>query len=216
MRHRRQGGPSLGVEPLWLGAVVGLLAAAVAATGVLMKGAGALFLFGAALVLAVLYTLGLRRQQLMSLLFAGSWVAVAALALVVLTSPASGALAPSLLLVLLLWLPSHFGSFAIVNRGSADPGRVVIVPGGGLPVERAGVWVHRAALLMVAASLLPAFHGAGALYGLLAVLAGGVLVSRTQELARQPHRRHALAAFHMSLVHLAILVAAVGLDRAFA
>jgi protoheme IX farnesyltransferase len=79
---------------------------------------------------------------------------------------------------------------------------------------RAARIVHAHAAVLVAASLLPMFFGAGWIYLVGALLGGTHFLRKTRALAQQPTRKAAMAAFFASMVQLSVLLAAVAVDAA--
>ena len=199
--------------PLWLLAIASLLAVAVGAAWFAVNGTSAFFIFMGAFTYGGIYTLALKRRTWMNIVVGGAAGSFAVLAGGAAADPSLGALPLLLALVLLLWTPPHFWSLAIANRADYAAAGVPMLPVVVGP-ERAAVIVHRHTLALVAASVLPAFFGAGPVY-LLGALAGGAhFLRKTHALARAPSRPTALAAFFASMVQLSVLLVAVVIDAA--
>lgn len=212
-RQRAFASGALKAGPAWMALIVGLLAAAVAATWALVNGTSALFLFLGAFTYAVIYTLGLKRRSSMNIVFGGLAGSFAVLTGAAAADPALGPLPLLLALVLFLWTPSHFWSLAIANRDDYAAAGIPMLPVV-VGAPRAAAIVHANTALLVAASLLPAAFGAGPAY-LAAALAGGAwFLRKTDALLRNPQRGTAMAAFFASMVQLAVLIAGVALDAA--
>ena len=141
---------------------------------------------------------------------AGSFAVLAGAAAV---SPAPGPEALWLAVVLFLWTPPHFWSLAIVCREDYAKAGVPMLP---VVVgdERAARAIFASALLLVAASLVPAAYGLGWIY-LAAAAAGGLhFLLRCHALVRRPARVTARAAFLASLAQLGAVLAGAMLDAA--
>jgi heme O synthase-like polyprenyltransferase len=80
---------------------------------------------------------------------------------------------------------------------------------------RAARVVLASAVLLVAASLLPAFFGMGRIYFAAALAGGAAFVWTSVQLARAPSRALAMRNFHMSLAQLTTLLLAAFADVAW-
>jgi protoheme IX farnesyltransferase len=212
-RNRAFATGALKAGPLWMGIIVGLLAAAVGVTWAFINGISALFLFLGAFTYAVVYTVGLKRRTWMNIVFGGLAGSFAVLTGAAAVDPALGPLPLLLALVLFLWTPPHFWSLAIANRDDYAAAGIPMLPVVVGP-ERAGRIVHANAILLVAASLLPVYFGAGPAYGVAAMAGGTYFLLRTRVLAADAQRKHAMAAFFASMVQLAVLILGVAVDAA--
>ena len=212
-RQRAFASGALHAGPAWMALIVGLLVAAVAATWTWINPTSAAFLFLGAFTYAVVYTVWLKRRTWTNIVFGGLAGSFAVLTGAAAVDPSIGALPMLLALVLFLWTPPHFWSLAIANRDDYAAAGVPMLPVV-VGVERAARIVHLNAMLLVAASLLPALFGAGPAY-LVAALAGGAhFLRRTRALARAPGRATAMSAFFASMVQLAVLIVGVAVDAA--
>ena len=197
----------------WLAAIGGLLLLAVAACAWWVNGLAAAFTAAGALTYGVLYTLWLKRRTAWNIVVGGLAGSFAVLAGAAAVRPELSPMAWLLALVLFLWTPPHFWSLAIANEAEYAAAGVPMLPVV-VGVPRAARIVHAHTLALVVAALLPLAFGAGWVYG-LGALAGGVhFLRKTQELARRPERRNAMAAFFASMVQLSVLLAAVVVDAA--
>jgi len=212
-RNRAFANGALKTGPLWMTVIVGLLAAAVAATWVVINGTSALFLFLGAFTYAVVYTVGLKKRTWMNIVFGGLAGSFAVLTGAAAVDPSIGTLPMLLALVLFLWTPPHFWSLAIANRDDYAAAGIPMLPVVMGPA-RAGRIVHANTIVLVAASLLPVYFGAGPIYGVAAMAGGAWFLRRTAVLARDAQRKHAMAAFFASMVQLAVLIVGVAIDAA--
>ncbi len=195
----------------WLLAIVALLVLAVGMAAALVNLVAAGFVLLGALTYAVVYTLALKRRTPWNIVVGGLAGSFAVLAGAAAADPQLGPLALLLALVLFLWTPPHFWSLAIAHQAQYAAARVPMLPVV-VGVARAARIVHANTVLLVVASVLPVFFGAGWVYLAGALLGGGHFLRKTRALARQPERRTAMAAFFASMVQLSLLLAAVVLD----
>lgn len=213
-RGRAFASGALSRHPAWLLAIALLLAGAVGAAAWFVNGLAATFVLLGALTYGVVYTLGLKRRTAWNIVVGGLAGSFAVLAGAAAASPQIGPLAWLLALVLFLWTPPHFWSLAIANRAEYAAAGVPMLPVV-VGAARAARIVHAHAALLVAASLLPVFFGAGWVYLAGALIGGTHFLRKTHALARTPERRHAaMAAFFASMVQLSVLLAAVVVDAA--
>ena len=212
-RHRAFASGALPRSRGWLAAIVLLQGLSVAAVAWVVNLTSAGFVLLGALTYAVVYTVWLKRRTPWNIVIGGLSGSFAVLAGAAAANPQIGMPALLLALVLFLWTPPHFWSLAIANAADYAAAGVPMLPvvvGG----ERAARIVHAHAVVLVAASMLPMFFGAGWLYLAGATLGGVHFLRRTRALARQPSRKTAMAAFFASMVQLSVLLAAVAVDAA--
>ncbi len=124
------------------------------------------------------------------------------------------AMAPLILaIVLFLWTPPHFWALAFACKKDYAAAGVPMLPVV-LGNDRAARIVHANTVILVTASMLPVFFGAGWVYA-AAALAGGLhFLHRTRRLASAPSRQTAMAAFFASMVQLSVLLAGIVVDAA--
>jgi protoheme IX farnesyltransferase len=112
-----------------------------------------------------------------------------------------------LAIVLFLWTPPHFWSLAIACRADYEAAKVPMLPAV-VGDARAARAVLAGTIMLVAASLVPAFCGLSWLYLGAALLGGGYFLAKSAALVRNPCRQTAMANFHASLMQLTLLLAA--------
>lgn len=210
-RNRAFATGALRPTPAWLGVIGALLAGSVVATWTVVNGVSALFVFLGAFFYAVVYTVWLKRRSWLNIVIGGLAGSFAVLAGAAAVDPSIGPLGLLLALVLFLWTPPHFWSLAIANQKDyADAGvpmlPVVVGP------ERAARVVFFSTVLLVVASLLPAWFGAGPFYLAGAVVGGAFFIVKAWRLASHPSRATAMGSFFGSLVQLGLLLLAAGID----
>ncbi len=198
--------------PLWLGAILGILALAVAMAAWAFNAAVAIHVFLGAFTYGVVYTIWLKNRTWTNIVFGGLAGSFAVLAGASAVDPGLSAAPIVLAVVLFLWTPPHFWSLATaLHKDYAAAG----VPM--LPVvfgDAFAAWVilgHTVAL--VALSLLPAALGMGWIYLLGAAAGGAYFVQKSARLVRDPGPKAATANFFASLVQLGLLLFAAIADR---
>ena len=197
--------------PEWLVLIFALLAVSVGAAWLALNAVSALFVFLGAFFYAVVYTVWLKRRSWLNIVVGGLAGSFAVLAGAAAADPTLGALPLLLALVLFLWTPPHFWSLAIANHADYVAAGVPMLPVV-VGVERAARVVFWSAVLLVAASLLPAFFGAGPVYLGGALVGGLYFVHKAWVLARTPTRRAAMGSFFASLLQLSVLLVAAAVD----
>jgi protoheme IX farnesyltransferase len=195
----------------WLWAIGAMLAVAVAAAALVLNVPVALHTLLGAFVYGIVYTVWLKRRTSLNIVFGGLAGSFAVLAG---ASAVDTGLAPEpvwLAIVLFLWTPPHFWSLAIALHDDYKAAGVPMLPV--VVGDSRAAWIILAhTIAVVAASLVPAFHGLGWIY-LLAALSGGAwFILRSVQLVRKPDRHTAMANFFASLWQLGLLLAAAIAD----
>ncbi len=197
--------------PAWLALIGLLLATSVASAWWALNAMVALYVFLGAFFYAVVYTVWLKRRTWLNIVIGGLAGSFAVLAGAAAVDPALGSLPALLALVLFLWTPPHFWSLAIANRDDYVAAGVPMLPVV-VGTERAARIVFWSTAVLVAASLLPMFFGAGPIY-LAGALAGGLFFLRkAHALASHPSRQTAMGSFFASLLQLSLVLAAASVD----
>lgn len=199
--------------PAWLWLIGAMLAASVLAAVAATNAAAALYVFLGAFTYGVVYTVWLKRRTWWNIVVGGLAGSFAVLAGAAAANPSLGPEALALAVVLFLWTPPHFWSLAIACRSDYVAAGVPMLP---VVVgdARAARAIFGGAVLLVAASLLPAAFGLGWAY-LAAALAGGLFfVFKCAALVRRQNRETARAAFLASLVQLGAVLTGAMLDVA--
>lgn len=198
--------------PLWLAAILALLALAVLLAGLATNWVAAGYVFLGAFVYGIVYTIWLKRRSWLNIVFGGLAGSFAVLAGAAAVDPGLSPVPVILAVVLFLWTPPHFWSLATVlqrqYREAGVPMLPVVVGDG-----RAALATFAHTLALVLLSLLPLAYGMGPLYLAGAAIGGGLFLWRTFQLLRRPGPKAAAASFHASLIQLSLLlIAAIG-DR---
>jgi protoheme IX farnesyltransferase len=199
----------------WLVLIAGMVVGSTLAAALALNPWAALYTFLGAFFYAIVYTVWLKRRTWLNIVIGGLAGSFAVLAGAAAVTPALGAVPLILALVLFLWTPSHFWCLAIAcHKDYATAG----VPM--LPVlvgdARAARIILANTVLLVAASLAPAWYGMGGIYLAGAVLGGAYFLKRSVELVRRPDAGSAMRCFHASLAQLSLLLTAAMIDAALA
>jgi protoheme IX farnesyltransferase len=199
--------------PAWLWLIGAMLAASVLAAAAAANVAAALHVFLGAFTYGVVYTVWLKRRTWWNIVVGGLAGSFAVLAGAAAVNPAPGPEALALAVVLFLWTPPHFWSLAIACRSDYAAAGVPMLP---VVVgdARAARAILAGAVLLVAASLLPAAFGLGWAYFGLAAAGGLFFIFKCAALVRHPGRETARAAFLASLVQLGAVLSGAMLDAA--
>ncbi len=198
--------------PAWLAAIAAIGAAGVLLSALVANATAAVYTFLGAFTYGVVYTVWLKRRTWWNIVIGGLAGSFAVLAGASAVAPgAPGPLPLSLAVVLFLWTPPHFWSLAIAFRDDYAAAKVPMLPVV-VGIPRAARAVFAGAVLVVAASFVPALLGMGVVYLAAAAAGGAYLVVKAAALARAPDRASALAAFHASLIQLTVLLVAAIAD----
>lgn len=197
--------------PAWLWLMGAMLALAVGGAAYVLNGTAALFVFLGAFTYGVVYTVWLKPRSSSNIVVGGLAGSFAVLAGGAAVDPSLGPLPLLLALVLFLWTPPHFWALAIAGHADYAAAGVPMLPVV-VGVPRAARIVYFSTWLLVLASLLPGWFGAGPVYMIGAAVGGLNFLIKAHTLARQPERRTAMAAFFASLVQLGLLLVAACID----
>jgi protoheme IX farnesyltransferase len=201
--------------PFWLWLIGAMLGASVLAAALAANLFAALYVFLGAFTYGVVYTVWLKRRTPWNIVIGGAAGSFAVLAGAAAVSSSIGPTSLGLAVVLFLWTPPHFWSLAIAYRDDYAAAGVPMLPVvvGDAKAARA---ILASALLLVLASLAPAFFNLGFVYLAAAVAGGAFFLARCWRLVREPSRIRARAAFHASLVQLCAVLFGAMLDVALA
>jgi heme o synthase len=160
----------------------------------------------------LVYTRWLKRSTPQNIVIGGAAGAVPPLVGYAVATGHLGLAALVLFGLVFLWTPPHFWALALLIERDYAAARIPM-----LPVVRGTRETTRQIVLyslaLVAFSLLPlAWDQFGIVYALVAALLGAWLLRLALALRRDPTRRRAALLFHYSLLYLAVLFIAVGLD----
>jgi protoheme IX farnesyltransferase len=196
----------------WL-AIIGLMCAgSVVVAALATNPLAALYTFLGAFVYGVVYTVWLKRRTWLNIVIGGLAGSFAVLAGAAAVTPGELDWTPLwLAIVLFLWTPPHFWSLAIAFRSDYEAAGVPMLPAV-VGDARAARAILAGTSLLVAASLVPAWHGLSWIYAITALGSGAYFLKKSVDLVRDPGRRTAMANFHASLTQLSLLLSAAILD----
>jgi len=201
-------------NPVWLFIIFGMLIVSVGASGFLLNGLSALFIFLGAFFYAIVYTVWLKRRSWTNIIIGGASGSFAVLAGAAVVDPSLGPVPLIFAMVLFLWTPPHFWSLAIAQHKDYEAAGVPMLPvvKGDKAAARAVMWNT---MLLVSVSVLPFFYGLGFLYLLGALSGGAYFIYRSVLLAREPSAKMAMKSFFASLIQLVLLLVFAVLDVSF-
>lgn len=197
--------------PHWLAIIALMIVGAVAAAATAVNALAALYVFLGAFIYGVVYTVWLKRRSWTNIVIGGLAGSFAVLAGASAVSTEMTPEALSLAFVLFLWTPPHFWSLAIAF---GDDYKAAGVPM--LPVvvgdERCARIIFWNSVLLVLASLIPAFFTLGPIYLTGAAVGGAWLLWNSLALVRSPGRATAMRNFHATLIQLSLVLLAALLE----
>jgi protoheme IX farnesyltransferase len=213
-RTARRPLPSGRIQPrraLAFGISLGVAAFALFALAVNMT--AALLALAGLLGYVFVYTLWLKPRTTQNIVIGGAAGAVPPL---VGWAAASGGLDPSafyLFAIVFYWTPPHFWALALLMKDDYERTGIPM-----LPVVDGEAETRRQVLLygwlLAAITALPVIGGLfGVVYGVAALVLGGVFLWLCVRLYRRADRRSAALLFHYSLLYLALLFAAMAVDK---
>ena len=172
----------------------------------------ALHIFLGAFVYVVVYTVWLKRRSSINIVIGGLAGSLAVLAGSASARP-EFCLPPILIaIIVFLWTPSHFWSYAIVHReeyGKAGIPMLPVIIG----EKRTALYIFLNTSILFLASLLPFFLGyMGRIYFISALAIGTFFIIRNVQLLLRPSKEMAWKNFKASMVYLSVLFFAILLD----
>ncbi|OFZ68986.1 MAG: protoheme IX farnesyltransferase [Betaproteobacteria bacterium RBG_16_58_11] len=197
--------------PAWLWLIGAMVAGSTLAAAWAINVVAALYVFLGAFFYAVVYTVWLKRRTWLNIVVGGLAGSFAVLAGAATVTPQLDPLPLSLALVLFLWTPPHFWSLAIAYHDDYSAAGVPMLP---VVIGKAAAArvILGNTVLLVAASLLPVWFGAGPVYLAGALIGGAYFLAKSIRLAKEPSRANAMVNFHASLLQLTLLLTAAIVD----
>ena len=197
--------------PAWLLVLAGMLALSVVATAWATNLTAAFYVFLGAFFYGVVYTVWLKRRTPMNIVIGGLAGSFAILAGASAVTSELQVLPLLFALVLFLWTPSHFWSFAIAMHEDYARARVPMLPVV-IGDRDAARMVLMNTILLVTATLVPFWFGMGGVYLAAALIGGALFLRANLRMLRAPGRATAMASFHASLVQLTLVLSGAMLD----
>jgi protoheme IX farnesyltransferase len=187
----------------------------ICAFAVLWAGANLLSAFlalGATLFYVFVYTIWLKRTSTQNIVIGGAAGAVPVLVGWAAVTNSLSWSAVLLFLLIFLWTPPHFWALAIRHaddyRAASVPMLPSVVPIG---VAIRKMIAYTAALVVCSLVLIPVAD-LGWIYGLAAVVLGGLFLWGTIDLARHPSEKRSMRLFGFSISYITLLFGALTLD----
>jgi protoheme IX farnesyltransferase len=198
-----------------LGLGLALSAAGVALLALEVHWLAGVWAFAGFACYVLVYTVWLKRRTPQNIVIGGAAGAVPPLVAWAAVDGSVSATAVALFAIVFLWTPPHFWALALLlDEDYARAGVPMLPTVRGAQASARQILVYT--LLLVAASLVPVALGTLSwLYAIAAVVLGGRFVWLALRLLRTPDdRATARRTFLYSLVYLALLFAAMGVDSA--
>jgi protoheme IX farnesyltransferase len=169
--------------------------------------------FGGNVYYVVVYTLWLKRTTTLNIVIGGAAGAVPPLVGWAAVTHGIGAPALALFGLIFLWTPPHFWALALMTNTDYHKANVPMLPNV-KGIARAKQEVFWYTVVLVAASLtLWPLHVMGLWYFIPAVVFGAIFVYDAWRMLRGPTKPTARVVFKYSLLYLALMCAAMVLDR---
>jgi protoheme IX farnesyltransferase len=200
--------------------------AVIAATLAGITGIAILFAFAgwlaAALSLAgnlyyvFVYTVWLKRRTPQNIVIGGAAGAVPPLVGWAAVTHQIGLPAVGLFAIIFLWTPPHFWALSLITNADYDRAGVPMFANVyGVPRTKREIMLYTLVLVAVSLTLVD-LHVMGAVYGVCATVLGAIFVSYAIKLTQDDTRRWARGLFKFSLLYLALICAAMVIDRILA
>lgn len=197
------------VRVLWVGLLLIAISFPVALR---INYAAALFVLTGALVYVVLYTLWLKRRTSLNIVFGGLSGSCAALAGWFAATSQLSLVPVTIALLLFLWTPSHFWSFALVHQDSYGKAGVPMLPVS-VGAKKTSLLILLSTGLLLMATFLLFFVGMfREVYLIGSVLLGALFFGSSIRLWMQPGKERAWTNFKFSGIYLFGLFLVMVLD----
>jgi protoheme IX farnesyltransferase len=193
---------------------LGLIAAAAIVLAAWTNGLTVALALGGAFFYVVVYTILLKRRTVQNIVIGGAAGAVPPLVGWAAVTGQIGLAAVTMFLIIFLWTPPHFWALAILKRHEYAAAGIPMLPSVRSQRETSTqILVYT--VLLTACSLVPFAAGLlGVLYLVCALALGGRFIQLAVRLARSHSNAAARDTFVYSLLYLALIFAAMGLDGA--
>ncbi len=162
-----------------------------------------------------IYTMWLKRRTPLNIVIGGAAGAVPPLVGWAAVTGAIGGPALGLFALIFLWTPPHFWSLALIAETDYDKAKIPMLPNvsGERRTKVEIVWYT--AILVIASLALYPLHVMGALYFGAAAILGAIFLIDAIRTLRDPAQVWARTTFRFSLLYLALMCAAMVVDRIF-
>jgi protoheme IX farnesyltransferase len=161
------------------------------------------------------YTLWLKRRTPQNIVIGGAAGAVPPLVGWAAVTGSLSLTAWLLFAIVFMWTPPHFWALSVLIRDEYAASSIPMLPVvRGIKSTTTHILVY--SVLLLATTLIPVATGAfGAIYGVSAVLLGGLFIFRAVQLTRDSERPVALRTYLYSLTYLALLFVMMVVDTSF-
>lgn len=161
----------------------------------------------------VVYTMWLKRRTPQNIVIGGAAGAVPPLVGWAAVTHQIGMPALGLFAIIFLWTPPHFWALSLITNSDYEKAGIPMYPNV-YGVQRTKREILFYSLILVGVSLtLVDVHVMGTLYGIAALILGGILIYDAVKLTQDQTRRWARSLFKFSLLYLALICVAMVIDR---
>jgi protoheme IX farnesyltransferase len=161
----------------------------------------------------VIYTMWLKRVTPLNIVIGGAAGAVPPLVGWAAVTGHLGSPAFALFAVIFLWTPPHFWALSLMTNTDYDKAGIPMLPNvKGIPRTKREIVIYSLVLVGVSLAFFP-LHVLGPCYGGCALILGGVFLWDAWKVSGDPTKRYARVLFKYSLLYLALMCAAMVLDR---
>ncbi len=161
----------------------------------------------------VIYTMWLKRITPLNIVIGGAAGAVPPLVGWAAVTHQLGSPAFALFAVIFLWTPPHFWALALMTNTDYDKAGIPMLPNvKGIPRTKREIVIYSLVLVGVSLAFFP-LHVLGPCYGGCALILGAVFLWDAWKVSGDPTKRYARVLFKYSLLYLALMCAAMVLDR---
>jgi heme o synthase len=161
----------------------------------------------------VIYTMWLKRMTPLNIVIGGAAGAVPPLVGWAAVTGHLGSPAFALFAVIFLWTPPHFWALSLTTTGDYDKAGIPMLPNvKGVAHTKREIMIYSLVLVGVSLAFFP-LHVLGPCYGGAALILGAVFLWDAWKVGGDPTKRYARVLFKYSLLYLALMCAAMMLDR---
>jgi protoheme IX farnesyltransferase len=161
----------------------------------------------------VIYTMWLKRVTPLNIVIGGAAGAVPPLVGWAAVTGHLGSPAFALFAVIFLWTPPHFWALALMTNVDYDKAGIPMMPNvKGIAHTKREIVIYSLVLVGVSLAFFP-LHVLGPCYGGCALILGAVFLWDAWKVSGDPTKRYARVLFKYSLLYLALMCAAMVLDR---
>ncbi|MBV8645735.1 MAG: protoheme IX farnesyltransferase [Candidatus Eremiobacteraeota bacterium] len=161
----------------------------------------------------VIYTMWLKRVTPLNIVIGGAAGAVPPLVGWAAVTGHLGSPAFALFAVIFLWTPPHFWALSLMTNTDYDKAGIPMLANvKGIPRTKREIVIYSLILVGVSLAFFP-LHVLGPCYGGCALVLGAVFLWDAWKVSGDPTKRYARVLFKYSLLYLALMCAAMVLDR---